>query len=480
MENNKTQKNIMLISLGCDKNLVDSEMMLGMLSEAGYKLVDDEGEADVIVVNTCCFINDAKEESIQTLIDCGNLKSESGRLRFLVAAGCLAQRYADEIRKELPEVDAIIGTTAFDKVVETVNGLYEADENGTMSAPTAKDSAVAGGDPSAGERGAVSDKGFCKKLEPLDRLVSGRPRILSTGGYYAYMKIAEGCNKNCSYCIIPKIRGPYRSVPIGTLLEEAKKLSDGGVKELILVAQETTIYGTDIYGHKALPELLERLSKECDFNWIRILYGYPEEIDKELIEQIAVNDKVCHYLDLPIQHSADSVLKRMGRRTSHADLVRIIGQLRDRIPDIALRTTLITGFPGETEEDFEELKEFVKEMRFDRLGVFAYSPEEGTAAEKMADQIPEEVKAARRDEIMEIQQEIAFEKAEAMCGREIDCMVCGRIPEDNVLVCRSYMDAPDVDGYVFVDTDADIMSGTALKIRITGAKGYDLTGEIVE
>ena len=480
MENNKTQKNIMLISLGCDKNLVDSEMMLGMLSEAGYKLVDDEGEADVIVVNTCCFINDAKEESIQTLIDCGNLKSESGRLRFLVAAGCLAQRYADEIRKELPEVDAIIGTTAFDKVVETINGLYEADENGTMSAPTAKDSAVAGGDPSAGDRGAVSDKGFCKKLEPLDRLVSGRPRILSTGGYYAYLKIAEGCNKNCSYCIIPKIRGPYRSVPIGTLLEEAKKLSDGGVKELILVAQETTIYGTDIYGHKALPELLERLSKECDFNWIRILYGYPEEIDEELIAQIAVNKKVCHYLDLPIQHSADSVLKRMGRRTSHADLVRIIGQLRDRIPDIALRTTLITGFPGETEEDFEELKEFVKEMRFDRLGVFAYSPEEGTAAEKMADQISEEVKAARRDEIMEIQQEIAFEKAEAMCGREIDCMVCGRIPEDNVLVCRSYMDAPDVDGYVFVDTDADIMSGTALKVKITGAKEYDLTGEIVE
>ena len=470
----------MLISLGCDKNLVDSEMMLGMLSEAGYKLVDDEGEADVIVVNTCCFINDAKEESIQTLIDCGNLKSESGRLKFLVAAGCLAQRYADEIREELPEVDAIIGTTAFDKVVETINGLYEADENDTKSAPTAKDSAVAGGDPSAGERGAVSDKGFCKKLEPLDRLVSGRPRILSTGGYYAYLKIAEGCNKNCSYCIIPKIRGPYRSVPIGTLLEEAKKLSDGGVKELILVAQETTIYGTDIYGHKALPELLERLSKECDFNWIRILYGYPEEIDKELIEQIAVNDKVCHYLDLPIQHSADSVLKRMGRRTSHADLVRIIGQLRDRIPDIALRTTLITGFPGETEEDFEELKEFVKEMRFDRLGVFAYSPEEGTAAEKMADQIPEEVKTARRDEIMEIQQEIAFEKAEAMCGREIDCMVCGRIPEDNVLVCRSYMDAPDVDGYVFVDTDADIMSGTALRIRITGAKDYDLTGEIAE
>lgn len=470
----------MLISLGCDKNLVDSEMMLGMLSEAGYKLVDDEGEADVIVVNTCCFINDAKEESIQTLIDCGNLKSESGRLRFLVAAGCLAQRYADEIRKELPEVDAIIGTTAFDKVVETINGLYEADENGTMSAPTAKDSAVAGGDPSAGDRGAVSDKGFCKKLEPLDRLVSGRPRILSTGGYYAYLKIAEGCNKNCSYCIIPKIRGPYRSVPIGTLLEEAKKLSDGGVKELILVAQETTIYGTDIYGHKALPELLERLSKECDFNWIRILYGYPEEIDEELIAQIAVNKKVCHYLDLPIQHSADSVLKRMGRRTSHADLVRIIGQLRDRIPDIALRTTLITGFPGETEEDFEELKEFVKEMRFDRLGVFAYSPEEGTAAEKMADQISEEVKAARRDEIMEIQQKIAFEKAESMCGREIDCMVCGRIPEDNVLVCRSYMDAPDVDGYVFVDTDADIMSGTALKVKITGAKEYDLTGEIVE
>lgn len=471
----------MLISLGCDKNLVDSEMMLGMLSEAGYRLVDDENEADVMVVNTCCFINDAKEESIQTLIDCGKLKSGSGRLKYLVAAGCLAQRYADEIREELPEVDAIIGTTAFDKVVETVNGLYEADENDTKCDLMGKDSpATTGNDRTAGEQDNVSGEVFCKKLEPLDRLVSGRSRILSTGGYYAYLKIAEGCNKNCTYCIIPKIRGPYRSVPMETLIAEAKKLSDGGVKELILVAQETTIYGTDIYGHKALPELLEKLSNECDFNWIRILYGYPEEIDDELIEQIAVNKKVCHYLDLPIQHSADSVLKRMGRRTSHADLANIIGKLRARIPDIALRTTLITGFPGETEEDFEEMKAFVKEMRFDRLGVFAYSPEEGTAAERMADQIPEDVKTARRDEIMEIQQEIAFEKAEAMCGREIDCMVCGRIPEDNVLVCRSYMDAPDVDGYVFVDTDADIMSGAALKIRITGAKGYDLTGEIVE
>ncbi|MCR5012402.1 MAG: 30S ribosomal protein S12 methylthiotransferase RimO [Lachnospiraceae bacterium] len=444
MTDNKAK--IMVISLGCDKNLVDSEMMLGILDGAGFEIVDDETNADVIVVNTCCFINDAKEESIQTLIECGELK-KSASLKCLIATGCLAQRYADEIKTELPEVDAIIGTTSFDKVAETARELLE----GMKPAP---------------------------KLDDIARLVSGKPRILSTGGHFAYLKIAEGCDKNCSYCIIPKIRGPYRSVPMETLLTEAKSLSDRGVKELILVAQETTVYGVDLYGKKSLPELLRKVRENCDFHWIRILYGYPEEIDTELIKEMAENPKVCHYIDMPIQHSEDGILKRMGRRTSRADLVRVINGLRSSVPDICIRTTLITGFPGETEEDFLGLREFVKEMKFDRLGVFTYSREEGTGADKMPDQVPDEIKEARRDEIMALQQEIVFEKNENRCGQVLDCIVEGRIPEDNILVCRSYMDAPNVDGFVFVETDMDPMSGTPLKVKITGADGYDLIGVI--
>ena len=397
------KEKIMVISLGCDKNLVDSEMMLGILDREGFEIVDDEMQADVIVVNTCCFINDAKEESIQTLIDCGELKKTSS-LKCLIATGCLAQRYADEIKTELPEVDAIIGTTAFDKVAETARELLD----GMKPTP---------------------------RLDDLSRLVSGKPRILSSGGYFAYLKIAEGCDKNCSYCIIPKIRGPYRSVPMETLLSEAKSLSDRGVKELILVAQETTVYGVDLYGKKSLPELLSKIGESCDFHWIRILYGYPEEIDAELIKEMAGNPKVCHYIDMPIQHSEDGILKRMGRRTSRADLVRVVNELRKSVPDICIRTTLITGFPGETEEDFEGLKEFVREMKFDRLGVFTYSREEGTGADKMPDQVPDEIKEARRDEIMALQQEIVFEKNESRCGQILDCIVEGRIPEDNILVC---------------------------------------------
>ena len=440
------KEKIMVISLGCDKNLVDSEMMLGILDREGFEIVDDETQAAVIVVNTCCFINDAKEESIQTLIDCGELK-KTASLKCLIATGCLAQRYADEIKTELPEVDAVIGTTAFDKVAETARELLD----GMKPAP---------------------------RLDTLSRLVSGKPRLLSTGGHYAYLKIAEGCDKNCSYCIIPKIRGPYRSVPMETLLAEAKELSDRGVKELILVAQETTVYGMEKKKKKSLPELLGKLGESCDFHWIRILYGYPEEIDAELIKEISENPKVCHYIDMPIQHSEDGILKRMGRRTSRADLVRVVNELRRAVPDICIRTTLITGFPGETEKDFEGLREFVREMEFDRLGVFTYSREEGTGADKMPDQVPDEVKEARRDEIMALQQKIVFEKNAGRCGDVLDCIVEGRIPEDNILVCRSYMDAPNVDGFVFVETDMDPMSGTALKIKITGADGYDLIGEI--
>lgn len=439
----------LLVSLGCDKNLSDSEMMMGLLSQAGYRLTDDENDADVIVVNTCCFIMDAKEESINTLIRYGELKKdENSRLKCLIAAGCLAERYADEIKSDLPEVDAVLGTASFDDIVLCVDKLL------------------------SGESGFIRDK------KPLSGLIAGLPRVHTGDPCTGYLKIAEGCDKNCTYCIIPKIRGHYRSIPMETLLAEAEVLSDGGVKELILVAQETTIYGTDIYGHKALPELLRKLS-ELPFEWIRILYCYPEEIDDELIEEMASNPKICHYLDLPIQHSEDGILKRMNRRATRAGLSETVDKLRKAIPDICLRTTLITGFPGETEDDFEGLKSFVKEMRFDRLGVFPYSAEEGTAAETFEDQVDEAVKKSRADEIMEIQQDIAFEKAASRKGLVLDCMVIGRLPEEGVTVMRSYMDAPDIDGFVFAESDNEFVSGTMLTVRITGSEGYDLYGEIV-
>ncbi len=442
-----TPHKVMLVSLGCDKNLVDSEMMLGMLSEEGFAITNDEQEAEVVIVNTCCFIMDAKEESINTLIEYGKLK-ETANCKALIATGCLAQRYAEEIHKEIPEVDAVVGTSAFDKIAEVLRSALGGEQKDAM--------------------------------EDLQHTVAGKPRILSTGGHYAYLKIAEGCNKRCTYCIIPSIRGAYRSVPMDTLLAEARKLADGGVRELLLVAQETTLYGTDLYGEKRLPQLLRELAKIEDLKWIRILYCYPEEITEELIETIATEPKVCHYLDLPIQHSEDAVLRRMGRRTRRAELEETIAKLRRRIPDICLRTTLICGFPGETEEDYQNLKSFVEKMRFDRLGVFPYSPEEGTVAEQMEDQIEDAVKKNRAEGIMALQQEIAFEKAQSMEGRVLNCIVEGRIPEENVLVCRSYMDAPDVDGYVFVDTEKEYMSGTIVQIKVTGSEEYDLIGEFTD
>ncbi|MBR3103930.1 MAG: 30S ribosomal protein S12 methylthiotransferase RimO [Lachnospiraceae bacterium] len=438
---------IMLVSLGCDKNLVDSEMMLGMLSEAGFEITNDEQDAEVVIVNTCCFIMDAKEESITTLIEYGKLK-ETAKCKALIATGCLAQRYADEIHKEIPEVDAVVGTSAFDKIIEVVQSVLG---------------------------GEVQDA-----MTDLTHTVSGMPRVLSTGGHYAYLKIAEGCNKRCTYCIIPSIRGNYRSVPMETLIAEAKQLAEGGVRELILVAQETTLYGIDLYGEKTLPKLLRELAKIEDLKWIRLLYCYPEEITDELIETIAAEPKICHYLDLPIQHSEDEVLKRMGRRTRREELESTIAKIRNRIPDICLRTTLICGFPQETEEDYGNLKSFVEKMRFERLGVFPYSPEEGTPAEQMDGQIDEAVKKSRAEGIMALQQEIAFEQAQAMEGRVLECIVEGRIPEENVLVCRSYMDAPDVDGYVFVDTEKEYMSGTIVRIKVTGSEEYDLIGEFAD
>lgn len=437
---------IMFISLGCDKNLVDTEMMLGMLAEKGYQFTDDEQEAEIVVVNTCCFIGDAKEESINTLIEIGRLK-ETANVKMLIAAGCLAQRYRKEIREQIPEVDVIIGTMAIDKIVEAVE--------------------------------EYQTKQYTTFVEDIDRTpVSGKKRVVTTGGHYAYMKIAEGCDKRCSYCIIPKVRGSYRSIPMETLLKEANTLVEQGVKELILVAQETTLYGTDLYGKKSLPELLRKLSEIRGLYWIRILYCYPEEITEELIDTIAELPKVCHYLDIPIQHASDKILKRMGRRTNQQQLKDKIAMIRSKIPDMCLRTTLITGFPGESQEDHEQSMAFVDEMEFDRLGVFTYSAEEDTPAAGFPDQIEEELKKDRQADIMELQQEIAFEKAEGMTGQDVLVMIEGKVADENAYVGRTYKDAPNVDGLVFVNTDRELMTGDFVPVHITGSYEYDLIGEI--
>lgn len=439
---------IMFVSLGCDKNLVDSEMMIGMLAEQGYSFTDDETQAELVVVNTCCFINDAKEESINTLLEMAELK-KSRALKALVAAGCLAQRYREEIQKEIPEVDVIIGTTAIGEIVKAVEEVL-------------------------GEQDGRTNHYRDINAEP----VYGKKRVVTTGGHFAYLKIAEGCDKHCTYCIIPKVRGNYRSVPMESLVEEAEGLAEEGVKELILVAQETTLYGVDLYGKKSLPELLRRLCAIPGLVWIRLLYCYPEEIDDELIQVIKKEPKICHYLDMPIQHASDNVLKRMGRRTNQQQLRDIIGKLRKEIPDICFRTTLITGFPGETQEDFEELYRFVNEMEFDRLGVFTYSQEEDTPAAGMEPQIDEAIKQSRRDELMELQQAIAFEKAEGRIGSVMAVMIEGRAVEEDVYVARTYMDAPNVDGYLFLRTGAQLMSGDFAKVTVTDSNEYDLIGEI--
>lgn len=437
---------ILFISLGCDKNLVDTEMMLGMLVQRGFSITDDETEADAVVVNTCCFINDAKQESINTLLEMAELR-KSGDLQALIAAGCLAQRYQDEIRKEIPEVDAIVGTTAIDAIVEALDEV-------------------------------LSGEGHNHLADINRKPVYDRERIVTTGGHYAYLKIAEGCGKHCTYCIIPKVRGNYRSIPMDSLIREAERLVSSGAKELILVAQETTLYGVDLYGEKCLPELLRRLCAIPGIYWVRILYCYPEEITDELIETVRSEQKVCNYLDIPIQHASDRILKRMGRHTDRQELKDIVTKLRDRIPDICLRTTLITGFPGETQEDHESLLEFVDEMEFDRLGVFTYSPEEDTSAALFDGQIDEEVKRDRQADIMELQQEIAFEKAQETVGSTLLVMVEGKVPDEHAYVARSYKDAPDVDGFVFIQTGRELMTGDFVWVRITGSHEYDLIGEI--
>ena len=438
---------IMFISLGCDKNLVDTEKMLGLLGAKGYSFTDDETEAEIIVVNSCCFINDAKEESIETILEMAQYK-ENGNLKALIVTGCLAERYKDEIIKEIPEVDAVIGTASYDDIVEAV------------------EAALSGKKPL-----------IFKEINRIPEISVNR--MVTTGGYYAHLKIAEGCDKHCTYCIIPKIRGNYRSVPMESLIKEAEYLAGIGVKELILVAQETTMYGVDLYGKKSLHVLLKELCKINGIKMIRIMYCYPEEIYDELIETMASEKKVCHYLDMPIQHCADSVLKRMGRRTSKSELIAIINKLRQCIPDIVLRTTLIAGFPGETEENHQEMMEFVDEMEFDRLGVFTYSPEENTPAANMDNQLPEEVKEQWRDEIMELQQEIAFDKSESMIGKELLVMVEGKIANEPAYVGRTYMDAPGIDGNIFISTGEEFISGDLVKVKVTGANEYDLIGEVL-
>ena len=438
---------LLFISLGCDKNLVDSEFMIGMLTQEGIELTDNEEDADIIIVNSCCFIGDAKEESINTILEMAEYRKH-GKCKSLIVTGCLSQRYQDEVLKEIPEVDAILGTNSYDTIFEAVKETL--------------------------------DHHKYQNLHTLEGLPSlNTKRVVTTGGHFAYLKISEGCNKNCTYCVIPSVRGRYRSVPMEELAAQARELVAGGVKELILVAQETTLYGVDLYGKKSLHLLLDELNKIDGLFWIRIMYCYPEEIYEELIDSIIRNKKVCHYLDLPIQHCNDDILKRMNRKTTKQDIIDIANHLRERIPDITLRTTLICGFPGETAEAHEELMQFVNDMEFDRLGAFTYSPEEGTKAFDMPDQVDEETKAEWQADVMELQEEVIFDKNETLKGMETYAFIEGRVADENAYIGRTYRDAPNVDGYIFINTDEELMTGDIVKVKVVGAYEYDLRGEIL-
>lgn len=451
----EVKHSIYFVSLGCDKNRVDSEYMIAMLQNRGYSITDELSKADTAVVNTCCFIGDAAQESMNTVLELAELR-KSGALKALICTGCLAQRYRKEIRESIPEVDSIIGIAAIDKIVEALDGIYE---------------------------GKAEDK-----FEELSVLrLPDVDRVNTTGGYTGYLKISEGCNKRCTYCVIPYIRGPYRSVPMERLEKEAAYMAKMGIKELILVAQETTLYGKDIYGKKMLPDLLHRLCKIDGIEWIRVLYCYPEEITDELIDCIVGEEKICKYLDLPIQHASDAILKKMGRLTDQASIVKVIEKLRAKMPEVALRTTLITGFPGETEEDFEVLLKFIEKMRFDRLGAFPYSKEEGTPAAKMKGQVLKKIKVKRRDEVMKLQQRIVFDNNKKLVGKKERVIIEGRLadeidyndPEMSVYVARTYRDAPGIDGSVFIKTKAELESGMMPLVEITGANGYDLLAKLV-
>lgn len=438
--------NVFFVSLGCDKNLADSEHMLALLQNSGFMLTNDEEQAEVIVLNTCCFIHDAMEESVNTILEMVRHK-ETGRLRSLIVTGCLAQRFFHEMAKEIPEVDGIVGTNSYDEIVEVIQRTL------------------------AGERVYL-----CKPLEGLPKC--GTSRIVTTGGHFAYLKIAEGCDKHCTYCVIPSIRGSYRSVPMKELLAEAKELAQNGVRELILVAQETTLYGTDLIGKKQLPELLVKLSAIEGIQWIRLLYCYPEEITEELARTMSELPKVCHYIDMPVQHCDDEILKRMGRHTTGENIKAVVAMLRRYMPDIAIRTTVICGFPGETEAEHEKLLAFIEEMRFDHLGAFAYSCEEGTPAAGFEGQLSEKQKEAWVAEVMERQQTVSCDRNRELIGRECTVFVEGRLADKEVYVGRTYRDAPDVDGYIFVESPTEILSGAFVNAVVTEASEYDLIGEL--
>jgi len=439
---------IAFVSLGCDKNLVDTENMLGILNKAGFALIGDESQADVLVLNSCCFIEDAKRESIDNILELANYKT-TGNCKALIVTGCMAQRYKEEILAEIPEVDAIIGTTSYDEIATIVSQVLE----------------------SKGEK--------VRHFNDIDRKMDHEtPRILTTAGYYAFLKIAEGCDNHCTYCIIPQLRGKYRSREMESLIKEAKGLVAQGVSELILVAQDTTRYGIDLYGKKKLPQLLHELGKIDGLEWIRILYCYPEEITDELIMAIKNEPKVCKYIDMPIQHADNEILKQMGRKSSREQLEEVIAKMRHEIPAISLRTTLIVGFPGETNQQFNNLVSFVEKTKFDRLGVFTYSKEEDTPAAKLPNQIDQAIMDERKNLIMSLQQEISNEKTKEMIGKTTKVLIEGKLTDEAVYIGRTYKDAPDIDGQVFVTYEGELLSGDMIDVKILNAYEYDLIGVI--
>ena len=446
--------NILMVSLGCDKNLCDSEAMLGLLAKHNYNITNDEQEADAIIVNTCSFIKDAMEESVNTVLEMAKLKQQN--LKYLIVTGCMAQRFKDEIFDEIPEIDACLGTSSFDKILDVIEELKARD--------------------------GIEDAEEISVYDDIDRLatITESNKVITSGKFMGYLKIAEGCDKFCTYCVIPHIRGHYRSVPMEQLLKEAEYMASQGIEELVLVAQETTCYGKDLYGEKRLHVLVRELAKIDGIKWIRLMYCYPEEIYDELIDCFKEEPKLLHYIDMPMQHSEDAILKRMGRRTDRASIETVIGKLREAAPDIAIRTSLIAGFPGETQEEHEALMAFLDEQELDRVGVFTYSREDGTPAATFENQIDEETAEQWRNEIMELQQEISLDKNETFVGKIMQVIIEGYSSDDDVYVGRTYRDAPGVDGLVFVNCDYELMSGQIVDVRINEVGPYDMIGGIVD
>ena len=442
-----------MVSLGCDKNLCDSEAMLGLLAKHNYHITNDEQEADAIIVNTCSFIKDAMEESVNTVLEMAKLKQQN--LKYLIVTGCMAQRFKDEIFDEIPEIDACLGTSSFDKILDVIEELKARD--------------------------GIEDAEEISVYDDIDRLatITESNKVITSGTFMGYLKIAEGCDKFCTYCVIPHIRGHYRSVPMEQLLKEAEYMASQGIEELVLVAQETTCYGKDLYGEKRLHVLVRELAKIDGIKWIRLMYCYPEEIYDELIDCFKEEPKLLHYIDMPMQHSEDAILKRMGRRTDRAGIQAVIEKLRETAPDIAIRTSLIAGFPGETQEEHEALMAFLDEQELDRVGVFTYSREDGTPAATFENQIDEETAEQWRNEIMELQQEISLDKNETFVGKIMQVIIEGYSSDDDVYVGRTYRDAPGVDGLVFVNCDYELMSGQIVDVRINEVGPYDMIGGIV-